>query len=83
MNNLRLSRRSFLFGLSACACGSAVAEGTQESVRFGVVSDVHFADLAMSYGRYYRDAGTKLQRAVASMNAHRLDFAIELGDFKD
>lgn len=83
MNNLQLSRRSFLVGLGACACGSAVAEGTQESVRFGAVSDIHFADLATSETRYYRESNTKLQRAVASMNAHHLDFAIELGDFKD
>ena len=56
-------------------------------VRFGMVADLHYADKEPmeeeTSTRYYRESLPKLEEAVSAFNAHRLDFAIELGDFKD
>ena len=51
--------------------------------RFGVVTDSHYAD-ADTYGnRYYRDSAIKMTECVTIMNEKKVDFLIELGDFKD
>ena len=59
-------------------------------VRFGIVTDLHYADIdpdprpcGVVGRRYYRDSLRKLKEAVAVFNTRGLDFAIELGDFKD
>lgn len=52
-------------------------------IRFGLLSDVHHADRESAGIRYYRQSLTKLQEAIAQMNQEKLDFVIELGDFKD
>ena len=80
------------------AVGFARADATTESrtagavVRFGVVTDLHCADLDTAdhtkfvpvAGKvYYRESLGKLEKAVAALNASAVDFVIELGDFKD
>ncbi len=52
-------------------------------VRFGVVADCHYADADTMGTRFYRESLDKLAECVARMNAERVDFLIELGDFKD
>lgn len=52
-------------------------------IRFGLVTDVHYADTDARGSRYYRDSLAKLKECVALMNAEQVDFLIELGDFKD
>ncbi|MDD2601278.1 MAG: metallophosphoesterase [Kiritimatiellae bacterium] len=52
-------------------------------LRFGIVTDCHYADIASAGTRYYRESDGKLAECVAAMNAERADFLIELGDFKD
>lgn len=51
--------------------------------RFGVVTDIHFADRPPNNTRYYRLAPSKLRACVDLMNAEKVEFLIELGDFKD
>ena len=56
-------------------------EGPQ--LRFGMVSDVHFADIDPGGERFYRQSDRKLSECVEVMNREKVDFVIELGDFKD
>lgn len=56
-------------------------------VRFGIVTDIHYADIATPQGssRQYRQSPEKLREALATFKEQTppLDFIIELGDFKD
>ena len=54
-----------------------------ETVRFGIVTDCHYADTDTVGTRYYRDSLNKLTECVEVMNRQRVDFLVELGDFKD
>ncbi|MHC4678993.1 MAG: metallophosphoesterase [Planctomycetota bacterium] len=53
------------------------------TVRFGIVTDCHYADADPAGTRFYRQSLDKLTECVALMNAEKVDFLIELGDFKD
>jgi len=53
------------------------------AVRFGIVTDCHYADADTAGTRYYRDSLDKLGECVEAMNAQKVDFLVELGDFKD
>ena len=77
----RISRRGFLQA-SAGALGSRVF-GAASPLRFGVVTDVHYADRPPAGTRHYRLALGKLRACVDLMNSEKVDFLIELGDFKD
>jgi len=52
-------------------------------VRFGIVTDCHYADVDPAGTRFYRDSLAKVSECVARMRAENVDFLIELGDFKD
>jgi predicted phosphodiesterase len=71
--------------LAACAPGPrpAAVPSAPPSVRFGIVTDVHYADVDPRGTRPYRESLAKLDECVAFMNAEAVDFLIELGDFKD
>lgn len=56
---------------------------TAPSIRFGIVSDVHYAVKPPSINRYYEQSLNKLAECVEVMNKEKVDFLIELGDFKD
>jgi predicted phosphodiesterase len=68
--------------LLSCAPGDR-AEPSHRPVRFGLVTDCHYADAKPAGTRFYRDSLDKLSECVARMNAECVDFLIELGDFKD
>ena len=55
----------------------------RQPVRFGIVTDCHYADVDPSGTRFYRESPGRLAECVARMNAEEVDFLIELGDFKD
>jgi 3',5'-cyclic AMP phosphodiesterase CpdA len=55
----------------------------RKGVRFGIVTDCHYADVGAAGTRFYRASLNKLGECIARMNAERVDFLIELGDFKD
>lgn len=57
--------------------------GSSKGARFGVVTDCHYADADAAGTRFYRESRGKLGECVARMNAEKVDFLIELGDFKD
>ena len=89
-----MNRRIFIEGLGAfsvvsfAGCVTHIREAPV--VRFGAVTDIHYADhdpdprpLGVIGQRFYRESCRKLKEAVAVFNERKLDFAIELGDFKD
>ena len=48
-----------------------------------MVTDCHYADADAAGTRFYRQSLGKLRECVTLMNAEKVDFLIELGDFKD
>ena len=84
-----ISRREFVGGCAALAavsgCKSMFGAG---AVRFGMITDLHYADLPMrrfggGLDLYYSQSCDKLAEFVKTMNGLRPHFVIELGDFKD
>lgn len=84
-----VTRRTFLrltagAGLALSSCVPSQRSGCgQNPVRFGIVTDCHYADAGPQGTRFYRESLDKLSECVDRMNAERVDFLIELGDFKD
>ncbi len=87
-----MDRRVFLRSAVAAAAGPALLSLSCASnkhtvaprpVRFGVVTDCHYADADTMGTRFYRESLGKLAECVARMKAEKVDFLIELGDFKD
>ena len=52
-------------------------------VRFGLITDLHFAESPDKGSRYYSQSNQKLLSAIQIFNDSHPDFIIELGDFKD
>jgi predicted phosphodiesterase len=87
------SRRVFLKSTASVLASSAVLSlscarqellsGRRKAVRFGIVTDCHYADADPAGTRFYRESLDKLGECVARMNAEKVDFLVELGDFKD
>lgn len=83
-----LSRRGFLAAAGGAVAGCCAGNGAAGKrrgplVTFGMVTDLHSADLAPNAGRHYRESIAKLDACVSDMNRRGVDFLIELGDFKD
>ncbi len=87
------SRRQFLQAVAGAGVGAAglawrsrelpAAEPKPASLSFGLVTDVHHADVPPAGSRHYRDSREKLAQAVATFNQRRLPMVVELGDFVD
>jgi predicted phosphodiesterase len=54
-----------------------------QPIRFGIVSDIHYANKQPNIGRYYKQSLDKLSECIKVMNNEKVDFLIELGDFVD
>jgi alkaline phosphatase len=83
-----LGRRTFIRNgalvLGASANGlSAGAEDPAAGVKFGVVTDLHYADKPAVGSRHYRETPEKLAEAAERLSLQRLEFMVELGDFVD
>ena len=57
--------------------------GLNPKLRFGIVTDSHYADVNTKLGRYYRQSLSKMEECVNLMRRQQVDFLIELGDLKD
>lgn len=79
---LKSSAASLLFLPVSCAL-NIDTKPRQRTIRFGIVTDCHYADADAQGTRFYRESLDKLSECVALMNTERVDFLIELGDFKD
>jgi 3',5'-cyclic AMP phosphodiesterase CpdA len=72
--------------VAACLLLAALAAPSAQApplLRFGVVTDIHFADIDPNGARTYRESDDKLAECVQVMNAKGVTFLVELGDFKD
>ena len=89
-----IGRRAFIAGCGAAAAAPLAAERKVDApgparVRFGAVADCHYADLKEQLWEnyedavYYRESLVKMRKFVRTMNARKVDFVVELGDFKD
>jgi 3',5'-cyclic AMP phosphodiesterase CpdA len=84
-----ITRRDFLkssiaAGFSAAVLGKYSLQAFSETeMRFGIVTDSHFADADPLMNRYFRESIDKMTECVELMNEQKVDFLIELGDFKD
>lgn len=58
-------------------------KGSNSPIRFGVISDLHYADRPPRGSRYFKDSLNKLGNYVEEMNRLNPDFILQLGDFKD
>jgi len=84
-----MDRREFLLaGCAAAVSGCRIPAGDGPLVRFGLVTDIHYAkipngpDFAYDF-RHYAEGAAKLRRCVEVLNGRAVDFLVELGDFKD
>lgn len=83
-----ITRRAFIGGAGAavtlCAVG-AVAKDEKPVVRFGYVTDCHYAAHIDRPGdpRRYAEGLAKLRAFAEAMNGLGADFVVEGGDFKD
>lgn len=82
---LRAAGASFIAPalLSLSCTRSGMSGRARRPVRFGLVTDCHYADAEPAGTRFYRQSLGKLSECVKVMNDQRVDFLIELGDFKD
>ena len=88
MNGWTRTRRDFLKFSSAALAGVALPPRSQRgsqlpALRFGIVTDPHYADAAPRNDRFYRESIAKMAECVELMNAQRASFLVELGDLKD
>ena len=59
------------------------ATPAKSSLRVGMITDVHYANLATKGTRYYRDSIQKVREATKIFKQSNVAFALELGDFID
>jgi len=92
MKGCLITRREFLANVAAASATSAFgASALSEDplVRFGLFTDLHYANKNMADGGgvagkvYYREGLSAISAAIGKLNPKGLDFMIELGDFKD
>jgi len=89
MSAFNNSRRKFIVLTGALAVGLMISMGLhvkKEKVpvlRFGMITDVHYADREHFKERYYNQSLKKLNEFIKVMNKEKVDFIVELGDFKD
>ena len=58
-------------------------DSSDDSIRFGMITDLHFAHRSQLNTRHYEDSKQKAEIAIQEFRKHDLDFVIELGDLKD
>lgn len=88
--NKKINRRKFIES-TVCAVGGITIPGIvmankkYKPIRFGIVTDIHYADTPDNpeLNRYYKESLDKVAECVELMNEQKVDFLIELGDLKD
>lgn len=89
-NHFRLSRRNFLHrgalvlgAMPMIRAKMPQIAGQDKPVRFGLVTDLHYADKANAGTRCYRETLDKLAEAALQFQKDEIEFLVELGDFID
>lgn len=78
-----ITRREWLAVSGLALAFPLHASETGPLIRFGMVTDLHYADEDTRGTRFYRESILKLNECVTFMNRAEVDFLVELGDFKD
>jgi len=84
-NMIRRDRRAFLkqgtLVLAAAGLGESavLSADPQPVVKFGFVTDLHYADKPPSGSRHYRETPARLEEAAAHFHGTRRDFVVETG----
>ena len=60
--------------------GIAVGAAADASVRFSMITDLHYADKAPAGSRHYRETIAKLEQVTAQFEKEKPDFLVCLGD---
>ncbi|GAB5522235.1 MAG: metallophosphoesterase [Roseivirga sp.] len=81
----KINRRVFLKSSAAAVALAALPSCIKQGgkIRFGLLSDSHYADRDEAGIRFYRESAAKMEACVEVMNQEKVDFMIHLGDFKD
>lgn len=90
-DNWTVSRRDFLrrsggllaLGISAPALFAEIPGQREHRVRFGMLTDLHYAERDPWTTRFYRQSLRKMHSCVQFMNTQEIEFLVELGDLKD
>src|SRR5687767_14998533 len=93
-DHTQIGRRAFLkrgsLVLAALGCdllsrGSLHADDgpAKGGVKFGLVTDLHYADKPPAGARHYRETLGKLAEAARQFEKDKLGFVVELGDLVD
>jgi len=87
---LQYSRRSFLHRstlvLGATPMVTALMSHMTTSIaplKFGLITDLHYADKQNAGTRFYRESLDKLAEAALQFQKDQIEFVVELGDFID
>ncbi|MFO7726086.1 MAG: metallophosphoesterase [Oceanipulchritudo sp.] len=86
-----VSRRDFLrrsggliaLGISAPSLFASTSRPQNLQFRFGMLTDLHYAERDPWTTRFYRQSLEKMRSCVRFMNTQELEFLVELGDLKD
>lgn len=62
---------------------TSISEAESDTISFGIIADLHYADKETWRNRHYRDSYEKLTRCIETFNELKPSFIIELGDFID
>ena len=86
---LQLGRRAFLkngtlllAAVSAQPVGGSIWDEPQ-SLKIGLVTDLHYADKAPAGSRHYRETLQKIEEAASKFKEEKPAFVVELGDLID
>lgn len=91
-NPIQASRRAFVrdgslyllgAGLGVSHASALFASEAKRKVRFGLVTDMHYADKKPAGSRHYRETLAKLEEAAGQFQKDQPDHVVELGDFID
>ena len=72
-----------MMGVAFLCSLSIFAQTNTALLKFGVFTDVQYADCPPSIGRYYREALSKMDTCLHFFNEQNVDFVINLGDIID
>ncbi|MEO5999754.1 MAG: metallophosphoesterase [Chitinophagaceae bacterium] len=83
-----IHRRQFVattVTIIAGTCLSGLIQGMDQfkPVRFGIVTDIHYAEREPQINRYYKEAIGKVRECIDLMNEQKVEFLMEIGDLKD
>ena len=89
--NWSVSRRDFLkrgggllaLGVSAPALFATASREPDRLLRFGMLTDLHYARRDPWNTRFYRESLEKMRSCIQFMNTEKPEFLVELGDLKD